>query len=281
LHFKNSCSKIYIPDNLLVKEALLRTTHLSIAAHQDDIEIMSYSGISDCFNQKNKWFSAAVVTDGSGSPRNNIYSNYTDEEMKIVREKEQQKASVIGEYGSLISLNYPSKIIKDKLNKNLIEDLKTLIISTSPKIIYTHNLADKHDTHVAVALRVIEALRQLSIEFHPDYFYGCEVWRNLDWVNDNEKIKFDTSKHPNLASSLVEIFDSQICGGKRYDLAAIGRRLANATFLSSHEVDSSDSLIYGMNLKPLIENKNTDIKEFISSYIDRFKNDVLNKLDKL
>lgn len=32
-------------------------------------------------------------------------------------------------------------------------------------------------------------------------------------MNDAEKVVFDVSAHPNLAGALVEVFDSQICGG--------------------------------------------------------------------
>ena len=53
--------------------------------------------------------------------------------------------------------------------------------------------------------------------------------------------------------SLLGVFDSQVCGGKRYDLATMGRRRANATYLASHGVDESTSLIFGMDLTPLME----------------------------
>ncbi len=60
--------------------------------------------------------------------------------------------------------------------------------------------------------------------------YGCEVWRDLDWLNDDEKVLLDCSQHQNIARALSSVFDSQIIGGKRYDLAVEGRRAANATF---------------------------------------------------
>jgi hypothetical protein len=60
---------------------------------------------------------------------------------------------------------------------------------------------------------------------------GCEVWRNLDWLLDEDKQGLPVDDRPNLAAALSGVFDSQISGGKRYDLAVQGRRLANATFL--------------------------------------------------
>ncbi|MEI9866262.1 MAG: hypothetical protein WDN00_17245 [Limisphaerales bacterium] len=60
---------------------------------------------------------------------------------------------------------------------------------------------------------------------------GCEVWRNLDWLGDNEKFLMDVSGHDKLAARLNGVFASQIAGGKRYDLATLGRRSANARSL--------------------------------------------------
>jgi len=77
--------EIYVPDVTPDVEALGRTTHLSIAAHQDDIEIMAYHGILECFQQPDRWFTGVVVTDGAGSPRSGAYADYTDEMMKEVR----------------------------------------------------------------------------------------------------------------------------------------------------------------------------------------------------
>ncbi|MFA6648220.1 MAG: hypothetical protein WCS32_06240 [Candidatus Izemoplasmatales bacterium] len=181
----------------------------------------------------------------------------------------------------LALLDYPSKEVKDKDNKEVVEELKNLILKSQPRIIYTHNLADKHDTHIGVVTKVIKAIRALPKNKRPEKIYGCEVWRNLDWLNDDEKIYLDVSKHPNLASALVEVFDSQIIGGKRYDLATIGRRLANATYNASHQTDQQEALTYAMDLTPLIINDELSVKDFVSDAIDRFKADVQNKIDRM
>ena len=88
--------------------ALARTTHLCISAHQDDIEIMAYHGIAECFGRKDKWFTGVVVTNGAGSPRSGIYGDYTDEEMQKVRLIEQRKAAYVGEYACQIQLGFTS-----------------------------------------------------------------------------------------------------------------------------------------------------------------------------
>lgn len=281
MRLKNANAELFIPDGKPADEALSRTTHMAIAAHQDDIEIMAYDGIIQCFGQEDKWFFGVVVTDGAGSPRDDLYSKYTDEDMKKVRKLEQKKAAYIGEFGAAALLDYPSSAVKSSSNSDVINELTELIKASSPKYIYTHNLADKHDTHVAVAIRTITALRRLPEAFHPEKLYGCEVWRGLDWLNDNEKVMFDVSQHQNIAAAVLGVHDSQICGGKRYDLATAGRRMANATYAESHGTDTSTSLIYGIDLTPLIKDVTLDINEYIQGYIRRFGHDVSDRIKRI
>lgn len=281
MNYNKPNAELFIPDGSAMPGALMRTTHMAISAHQDDIEIMAYDGIAKCFGSDDQWLCAVVVTNGAGSPRNGLYANYTDEEMQRVRKLEQKKAAYVGEYGALALLDYTSNEAKDCNNNKVIEEIEELIKVARPKVVYTHNLVDKHDTHVAVAIRVINAIRLLPFELRPEKLYGCEVWRSLDWLNDKDKVLFDVSAHKNIAAAVLGVHDSQICGGKRYDLATEGRRLANATFSASHGTDSSSTVSFAMDLTPLIINDSLDISEFIQSYIDGFRNDVVNKIKSL
>jgi hypothetical protein len=81
-----------------------------------------------------------------------------------------------------------------------------------------------------------------------------------------------------LAAALNGAFDSQISGGKRYDLATLGRRAANATFFESHSTDKTPQLIFGIDLTPLVADEKKDIVAFVCDGIDRFKADVRQKL---
>ena len=279
--FQLETAEIYIPDGLSVDEALARTTHLCLSAHQDDIEIMAAAPIIECFQQPDKWFTGVVMTDGRGSPRDGIYKNYTDEDMRLVRFKEQRKAAFIGEYAAQIMLDHPSAIIKSGLQPSPLSDLVKVLKATRPRVVYTHNLADKHDTHVAVALRVIAAIRKLPPDERPEKLYGCEVWRDLDWLVQADKIRFDTSSRENLQAALVGVFDSQIAGGKRYDLATMGRRKANATYFQSHQVDTSQGITNGIDLTPLIVNPKLDPAEFTQALIQRFADDVAERFHRV
>ncbi|MGQ9730872.1 MAG: PIG-L deacetylase family protein [Candidatus Zipacnadales bacterium] len=274
-------AEIFVPDGTAISEALARTTHMGVGAHQDDLEIMAYHGIIQCFHVDGKWFTGVTCTNGGGAPRDDLYADYTDEMMQDVRRAEQKKAAYVGEYSCQVLLDYPSSAVKDGKNTEVIADLKSLFSAARPQFVYTHNLADKHDTHVAVTLRVIQALRELPEEARPQAVYGCEVWRDLDWLCDADKITFDVAAHENLAAALTGLYDSQVCGGKRYDLATLGRRRANATYFESHGVDQTEAMIYAMDLTSLIKETSADPLALVKEHIDRFYGEVEARITKL
>jgi LmbE family N-acetylglucosaminyl deacetylase len=271
---------IFIPDGQPLETALARITHLGVGAHQDDLEFMAFHGIKACYHGAAQWFGGVTCTNGSGSARIGDYEKYSDDQMMAVRREEQRQAAIVGRYGAMIQLDYSSQTARDSADARLEEDLRAIFAAARPRVIYTHNPADKHDTHIAVVVPVIQAIRELPADQRPEAVHGCEVWRNLDWLPDAEKVVQDVSGHDNLAAALNGIFDSQIAGGKRYDLAVQGRRRANATFFESHGVDAGDALAFAMDLTPLIKDDTLDVLDYVTGFIDRFRADVVTKLGK-
>jgi len=279
--FAQSNSEIYIPDGSDPTQALARTTHLSIAAHQDDIEIMAVEGILQGFENPDVHFSGCVVTDGHGSPRAGKFADVSDDEMAQIRVEEQKEAARIGKYSAQVFLGYPSTEVKKAGNQALKEDLKTLIRQTQPEVLYTHNLADKHNTHVGVLLRLLEALRELEPEVLPKKLIGCEVWRNLDWMSDEKKVIMDASEQRELQAQLVDVFVSQVQGGKNYTDAILGRRAANATFFASHATDNATGLNFGMDMTLLLKDKDLDPIEFVKTFLEEFQQSVLGVIEAM
>ena len=280
MKFANPGAQIFIPDGVDQEIALRRTTHLAVGAHPDDVPIMAFDGIRRCFGQTDEWFLSITVTDGAGSPRTGPYSDYSDAAMRTVRSGEEKKAANIGEYTAAVLLDYPSSAVKESPHDSIVNELAELMNTARPEVVYTHNLADKHDTHVATALRTLAAIRRLPNNTRPAAVYGCEVWRDLDWMLDTDKVVFDVSDHENLAQALIAVYDSQIRGGKRYDLAAAGRRLAHATFSESHDVDNAEASIYAMDLTPLTEDSG-DVVAYVSDHIWRLEEDVAERIGRL
>jgi LmbE family N-acetylglucosaminyl deacetylase len=278
MQFHNPAADLYIPDGTAPEAALARTTHLCISAHQDDIEIMAYHGVAECFGLKDRWFTGVVVTNGAGSPRSGIYRDYTDEEMQKVRLIEQRKAAFVGDYAAQLQLGFTSSQVKNPKETAVVDDIAAILRATRPEVVYLHNLADKHDTHIAVAKRCIAALRAVRAETRPRKVYGCEVWRDLDWLADSEKVALPVSARSNIAAALVGVFDSQVTGGKRYDLATAGRRLAHATYYASHGTDQESALTFAMDLTPLVEDPSLSLADFVLGAVDRFRADIQNRL---
>jgi LmbE family N-acetylglucosaminyl deacetylase len=278
MNFHQTSADVFVPDGSAPDAALSRTTHLAIVAHQDDIEIMAYHGIAECFGSAEQWFTGVVVTNGAGSPRSGIYSDYTDEKMQEVRRIEQRKAAYVGEYSCQIQLGFPSSAVKNPKETAVVEDLKQILLAAKPRVVYLHNFADKHDTHIGVAMRSITALRAVRDQTRPEKVYGCEVWRDLDWMLDDEKQALPVSARSNIAASLVGVFDSQVTGGKRYDLATAGRRLAHATYYASHGTDQESALSFAMDLTPLVDNPKLAVEAYVLGAVDRFRADVSRRI---
>ena len=281
MHFSRSDADVFVPDATAPETALARTTHLCVAAHQDDIEIMAYHGIAECYERPDRHFTGVVVTNGAGSPRTGRYAASTDADLQAVRREEQRRAATIGRYNLQLQLAHPSADVKRPGHAGPQADLAAIFGACSPEIVYLHQPADKHDTHVGVLLRCLEALRGLPRERRPQRVLGCEVWRDLDWLVDADKVALDTSARPELAAELLRVFDSQISGGKRYDLATLGRRAANATFHTSHATDRMAGITWALDLTPLVQNETLSPLDFVQNHVDRLRSDITARLRQM
>jgi LmbE family N-acetylglucosaminyl deacetylase len=272
---------VFVPDGAPMPEALRRATHVCVGAHQDDQEFMALHGILECFGRKGRGFAGVVVTNGAGSARTDIYAGYTNEDMVRVRMKEQRKAAIVGEYACQIQLMHPSGDVKKKGHPGVLADLRAVFEIVRPEVLYLHNPADKHDTHVSSCLRTLEALRSLPKDRRPRKILGCEIWRDLDWMNDADKVVLPVDRFKNLAAALSGVYDSQITGGKRYDVAVNGRRMAHATFFESHATDKTDALSFAMDLTPLVEDEKLDVLDYTLGFLRRFEGEVRDRFSRL
>lgn len=265
---------LFIPSCTPFTQVASQVTHVGIGAHQDDLEIMALSGILECYQNPKLHFGGIICTKGTGSPRTGIYANYDDQKIECVRREEQRQAAALGEYLFVAQLDFSSAAIQSSKHAQLVEELYQLLLQFHPEVIYTHHPLDKHPTHRAVCCATIEALRRLPAHQHPKKLLGGEVWRSLDWVIDEDKIALDISTHAELSEKLIAIFDSQISGGKRYDLAAQGRRYANATFASPHLIDQATQIAYAIDLMPLLKKPQLSLESFALGFVNRFRKEI-------
>ena len=255
LKLSRPAAEVFIPDGASWEAACARVTHLVVAAHADDVEIMAWHAVLHA-----PGLAAVIVTDGRGSD---------------TRLLEQKRAASLGNYAAVIWLDHASADVKHAAYPALASDLSAILSAIRPRLVYTHNPADKHDTHVAVALHTVQALRAnpSSVE----RVLGCEVWRALDWLQAEDKVTLDVSAVEDRLIPLIRAFDSQIAG-KRYHLATAGRKRANATFLDSHSVDRATAMEYAMDLTPLVKDPTLDITRWTLQLVERFARDVEARL---
>jgi len=258
-------ASIYVPDGRSPEQALPRVTHLGIGAHPDDLEIMALHGIVACHGSGEKSFGGVVCAHGG-------------EAVREVRRREQEEAARIGNYGVLVQLDYSSAELKSRDVRQLESDLNALFQKMRPQTVYTHQPADRHETHVAVALAVLNVLRRLPAERRPEAVYGGEVWGSLDWLPEAGRVALDVSHGAELSAKLIAAFQSQIGGGKHYDDAVAGRRRANATFTNPYAPDPARELCFAMDLTPLARDPNLDVVDYVSGWMERFKKDTLDRM---
>ncbi len=259
----------FSPKKLPDSEAFQAVSHLGIGAHPDDLEILAYHGIESCYKNSKNCFGGVTVTTGGGS-----MDGSEQERLEYIqrRKKEQFEAAKIGEYAFQIMLNRESSELENQ-SQSVIEDLIYIIEKVEPEVIYTHNPFDKHLTHVRVFSLVMDAL-QVS-KHKPKKLFGCEVWRGLDWLSDSHKVVLPVDKYPKLGIELLEVFESQMTSQKRYDLATLGRRKANSTFLDSHGDEESQYAIYAVDLLPIL-NEEMNVRKFVDRILLDFSTDIRN-----
>src|SRR4029453_964571 len=102
-----------------------------------------------------------------------------------------------------------------------------------------------------------------------------------EWLAAEDKVALDVSGRDSLGAALMGVFESQIVGGKRYDLAVPARRLAHATYHDSHSVDASTALCLAMDLTPLVKDPALAVAAFVQERIDRFAADVRRRIEAL
>lgn len=263
-------TEIFVPDGSDIGVALARTTDLGIVAHPDDIELMMPVPVVSCSTSDDRWFTGVVCCDGA-----------TPTVGPSIRHTEQRRAAEIGGYSAIAQLGAASVGVRDPQTRGeLVDRLADLLDRTRPVNVYTHDLADRHSTHVAVGLATIEAIRRLEPATRPGRVVGCEGWRGLAWMSDQEKIRMPLDTSSGLHRRLVEAHSSQLAT-KAYDLAFEGRRRANATLHDIYGADESDEVMVAMELSPLVRNDDLDPVEFVSAAIERFRREIVANLTEL
>lgn len=276
-------AELYVPDGTSPETAMERADILAIGAHPDDLEIMAASGILRANAGEGRRFFGIVATNGGGTRccQDPDAADYRETCGRRIRE--QKHAADLGRYSGLALLNWESQEIKDACFLPPNEDLKTLLRLIRPREVFLHNPLDRHDTHVAVCLRAIAALRAVAGEtgWHPEAVYGCENRRGLDWLVHCDRTSLPVTEPSMLADSLLEAFPSQNAGNRQFVRAVRGRRIANATFQDAPGAgDGGAEVTFALDLLPLVEDPGASVCDFAEQIIERVRADVRSRIER-
>ena len=133
--FTHPKAGLYVPDGLEKEGALRRCSHMGIGAHQDDLEIMAFHGVLECFDSPDNWFCGVTCTDGTGGPRKQGLEQLTPGEVGALRNEEQDKAAKLGQYGAMIQFNYSSMDVKNRDKSEIIAGLYELLLAVQPRVV--------------------------------------------------------------------------------------------------------------------------------------------------
>ncbi len=282
MRFHNPQADLFVPDGVERKRCAF-PHHPSVdfrapGRHRDH----GLSRHRQCFGRSDQWFTGVVVTNGAGSPRTGIYGHYTDEEMQRVRLREQRKAAYVGEYACVIQLGYSSSAVKDPNNAGVREDLLAIFRLAKPEVVYLHNPG--RQARYARGQRPCGPSRRCASwarSFVPRRSTAAKCGATWTGCRTRTSRCCRSPRRPTWRPRWWALFDSQVSGGKRYDLATAGRRLANATYYASHATDVETALTYAMDLTPLIEDPGLSVAAYTLGFIDKLKADVEARLKKL
>jgi LmbE family N-acetylglucosaminyl deacetylase len=254
---------------------------LVIGAHPDDVELLGLADIGACREDSRRWFTGVTVADGAGAagPVDTDASDPVG--VAARRRQEQRNAARIGRYGLQLQLGRPSAEVLDPGTRlGVVDRLAELFAVTRPARVLTHSLLDRHPTHVAVALAVIDACHRSKSDERPRELLGVEVWRGHDWVPDTAKVRLDASGQSELGSRLLAAHASQVAV-RPYADAAVARRRANATFDDPHRLDAVDEVILAIDLTALVADEASDPVAHVDGIIDGLRDEVVGLVRSL
>jgi LmbE family N-acetylglucosaminyl deacetylase len=212
-----------------------------------------------------------ILTNGANPPKQGQYSGMSGEEMSLMRNEEQERAAEIGGYGWVLQLNMPSASLDGELGVRLGDWFKSWMSQMQVETLYSHHPLDQHPTHLA-SFRWLHRFIK-GMERHQNLkWFGGEVWGKLEWLPLQYRVNLDVTEDQALAQKLIEVFKSQLAS-KRYDLAELGLRRANATYAQAHQVDQICSLSYAADLSAFLSSETT-ITEWVNRVLEEKRKEI-------
>ena len=269
---------VHVPDGEALPGAWSRTTTVGVMAHPDDLELGCLHAIGPSRGADDRWFGGVVCTDGSGSVRAGAAAGLGPATLAAARWREQVRAADLGGYSAVWGLGMPSAALRGDGYVALVDRLGDLLAVAAAEEVITHDPVDRHRTHRTVARATIEAVGRLPPSRRPRRLLAVEGWRSLDWAPRHRVVRLDTSAWVDLAADLLACFPTQVGSAKRYDLAAAGRRRANATFADARAADEAEAVVLALDLTDVAAGR-VSLEDALGDLLERFRREVVDGLD--
>lgn len=265
---------VHVPGGGDPLAALAATTDLGVVAHPDDLELLLAAPLLECRDDPERHFCGVVCTDGAGSVRPSAMADLDEAGFVAARAAEQVAAADAAGMVSVVLLGLPSDAVRSTgpLRAAFEDALVSIVGASGPEVVHTHDPADAHRSHVAVATAVVSALRRLAPRQRPGRLVGWEGWRDLGWVPEAHAARGDLTGRVDDAVALARHHASQL-GPKRYDTAVSGRWAANATFAAQRQADGAGAVARGVDLTPMLDDA-VDPATFLADLLRSFADDV-------
>lgn len=272
---------VIVPDERTIEQALADATDLAVVAHPDDLELLLPTVLASCSSQPDRSFVGVVCTDGAGSI--GVEGAPTGSTLLVaLRADEQRAACEVGGH-AVVMLGCDSTALRDPGRRGEVARVVADILRTcEPAVVYTHALLDRHVTHVAVALAVVDAARRAgragtdttsggrdsASRGRQPPLLGVEGWCSLDWLADDDRVELPGIDDARLGRRLAACFGSQLAH-KRYDVAMEGRRRANATLHRHDAPDAADELTLALDMTQLVVDPGLEPSAFLDAVLHR------------
>jgi hypothetical protein len=152
----------------------------------------------------------------------------TDDAMRTIRQREQEKAAVVGEYAAVVMLDRTSADVQGPGHVALVQELTDLLRAARPEVVYTHSPRTGIRRTYRWSSPPWPPAARCPPASAPRESSAARCGATSSGSPQRTRSRSDVSGRDSMGAALMGVFESQIVGGKRYDLAVPARRLAHA-----------------------------------------------------
>lgn len=204
------------------------STLLAVGCHPDDLSIF-FGGTLARYADEGWTVIGVTVDEGRGSPH-----SFEMDPDTLVATRSRELAWEASRLGYRLEHFALPGVKTDETRAAALERLVDLILADPPELVITHNLADAHASHVAVAQLALRALL-VAKEREPRLVLP-EVWQGDGWEPVHyPNVRVDVTQYMNIKMAAISQHASQIYDTP-YLMGAWGLNLYRAGFASSHTV---------------------------------------------